>query len=101
MKTNNTMILLVEDNPDEATLTVRALQKNKIGNRVIVMHDGVEALDFMFCRNAYMERDPNDTPQLILLDLKLPKLDGLEVLRRLRADQRRSSARGSTCLCNS
>lgn len=81
-------ILLVEDNADEEALTLRALEKNNIGNKVIVVRDGSEALDYLFCRNTYAERDPHDLPQLILLDLKLPKLDGLEVLRRLRAEPR-------------
>ena len=82
------MILLVEDNPDDELLTLRALKKNNVRNKVFVVRDGVEALDFLFCTNTYADRDPHDTPQLILLDLKLPKLDGLEVLRRLRADER-------------
>lgn len=81
-------ILLVEDNPDDEELTLRALRENTIGNPVVVVRDGMEALDFLFCRNAYADRDPNDQPRLILLDLKIPKLDGLEVLRRLRADPR-------------
>jgi len=83
----NATILLVEDNADDEELTLRAFQKSNIGNKVIVVRDGVEALDFLFCRNEYAERDPGDLPQLILLDLKLPKLDGLEVLRRLRSEQ--------------
>jgi len=88
MKMENAMILLVEDNPDDEELTLHALRKNKIGNRVVVVHDGVEALDFLFCTNTYAERDPYDMPQIILLDIKLPKLDGLQVLRRIRADER-------------
>ena len=84
----NATILLVEDNADDEALTLRALQKNNIGKNVKIVRDGVEALDFLFCRNGYAERDPHDLPQLILLDLKLPKLDGLEVLRRLRAEPR-------------
>jgi two-component system response regulator len=82
------MILLVEDNPDDEALTLRALKKHNIGNKVFVVRDGAEALDFLFCTGAYADRDPNDMPQVTLLDLKLPKVDGLEVLRRLRADQR-------------
>ena len=82
------MILVVEDNPDDEALTLRALKKNNIGNEVFVVRDGAEALDFLFCTGAYAERDPREMPQLILLDLKLPKIDGLEVLRRLRADER-------------
>jgi two-component system, response regulator len=84
----NTMILLVEDDSQEAALTLRALKKNNIGDRVVVVTDGVEALDFLFCMNTYAGRDPHDLPDLILLDLKLPKIDGLEVLRRIRADKR-------------
>jgi len=82
------MILLVEDNPDDEALTLRALKKNNIGNKVFVVRDGAEALDFLFCTGAYADRDPREMPQMILLDLQLPKIDGLEVLRRLRADER-------------
>ena len=84
----NPMILLVEDNADDEALTLRALKKNNIGNKVYVARDGVEALDFLFCTNTYADRDPHDMPRLILLDIKLPKMDGLEVLRRIRADKR-------------
>jgi len=80
------MILLVEDNADDEALTMRALKKNNIGNTVVVVRDGAEALDFLFCSGAYADRDPHDKPQVILLDLKLPKVDGMEVLRRIRAD---------------
>ncbi|MFT3895659.1 MAG: response regulator [Anaerolineales bacterium] len=82
------MILLVEDNPDDEALTLRALKKNNIGNQLHVVRDGAEALEFIFCTGAYAHRDPRDTPQVILLDLKLPKVDGLEVLRQIRADER-------------
>lgn len=82
------MILLVEDNPDDEALTIRALNKNKIANNLSVVRDGVEALDFLFCTGSYAQRDPNDLPEVILLDLKLPKLGGLEVLRRIREDKR-------------
>ncbi len=85
---NKKMILLVEDNPDDETLTLRALKKNNIGNELMVVRDGAEALDFLFCTGSYADRDPHDTPQVILLDLKLPKVDGMEVLRRIRADER-------------
>ena len=85
---NSKMILLVEDNPDDEALTIRALQKNNIRNKVEIVRDGAEALDFLFCSGAYAGRDPNDVPQVVLLDLKLPKVDGLEVLRRIRANER-------------
>jgi len=81
-------ILLVEDNPDDVALTLRAFKKSNILNEVEVANDGVEALDYLFGNGAYAERDTNVMPQLILLDLKLPKLDGMEVLRRMRADSR-------------
>jgi len=82
------VILLVEDNPDDEALTMRALVKNNVVNKIVVVRDGVEALDYLFGTGAYAGRDTNVMPQVILLDLKLPKLDGLEVLRRLRADPR-------------
>lgn len=82
------LILLVEDNPDDQALTLRALKKNNIKNRVVIRQDGVEALDFLFCQGADAQRDPLDIPQVVLLDLKLPKIDGLEVLRRIRSDER-------------
>ena len=82
------MILLVEDNPDDEALTVRALKKSNIANDLAVARDGVEALDFLFCTGSYSNRDPKILPQVILLDLKLPKLDGLEVLRRIRANEK-------------
>ena len=84
----NKMILLVEDNPDDEALTIRALKKNNIGNKVVVARDGAEALDFLFFTGAFADNDPRDVPQVILLDLKLPKVDGLEVLRQIRADER-------------
>jgi two-component system response regulator len=80
-------ILLVEDNPDDIELTMRAFRKNNIANNVVVARDGVEALDFLFCHGTYANRDIKDNPRLILLDLKLPKLDGLQVLERLRANE--------------
>jgi two-component system response regulator len=86
-KMQHKMILLVEDNPDDEALTLRALKKNNIGNELVVVRDGAEALDFIFCQGAYAERNPRDMPQVILLDLKLPKIDGLEVLRRIRANE--------------
>jgi CheY-like chemotaxis protein len=81
-------ILLVEDNPDDEALTLRALKGSKVVNDVVVAHDGVEALDYLFGTGAYAGRDTSVLPTVILLDLKLPKLDGLEVLQRLRADER-------------
>jgi len=82
------VILLVEDDPDDEALTLRALEKNHIKNEVVVARDGVEALNYLFATGAYAGRDTSVMPQVILLDLKLPKLDGLEVLRRIRADAR-------------
>jgi two-component system response regulator len=86
MKTKN--ILLVEDNPDDVQLTLRALKKSKIMNDVIVAQDGVEALDYLFGTGKYAGRDAEAKPQLVLLDLKMPKMDGLEVLQRIRKDER-------------
>jgi two-component system response regulator len=82
------VILLVEDNPDDEALTLRALNKNNIANEVVVARDGAEALDYLFANGAHKGRNASHQPQLILLDLKLPKIDGLEVLKRLRADNR-------------
>lgn len=81
-------LLLVEDNPDDVLLTVTALEEANVVNEVVVARDGVEALDYLFCRGAYAGRDPEIKPQVIFLDLKLPKMDGLEVLRALRGDPR-------------
>jgi len=80
------IILLVEDNPDDEALTLRAFKKNNILNDVVVARDGAEALDFLFCRGKYSDRDCNNDPELILLDLKLPKIDGLEVLKEIRTN---------------
>jgi len=84
---NNKIILLVEDNPDDEALTLRALKKNNILNEVVVAHDGVEALDYLFATGSHAGRDTAVMPEVILLDLKMPKIDGLEVLRRVRADE--------------
>jgi two-component system response regulator len=84
----NKVILLVEDNPDDVKLTMRALKKSNILNEVVVAQDGAEALDYLFCAGKYSGRDKNVMPQLVLLDLKMPKVDGLEVLKRIRADER-------------
>lgn len=85
---NEKSILLVEDNPDDEALAMRALRKNNILNEVVVARDGAEALDYLFGTGTYAGRDMGIMPSVILLDLKLPKIDGLEVLRRLRADER-------------
>jgi two-component system response regulator len=82
------VILLVEDNPDDEALTLRALKKNNITNKIVVARDGVEALDYLFGTGMYAGRDTGSQPELILLDLKLPKVDGFEVLTKLRADER-------------
>ena len=81
-------ILLVEDNPDDAKLSLRAFKRNKMLNPIVVARDGVEALDFLFARGAYAERAGKAPPTLIILDLKLPKLDGLGVLKAIRGDAR-------------
>jgi CheY-like chemotaxis protein len=79
------LILLVEDNPDDEALTLRAFRKNNVTNEVVVARDGAEALDYLFGTGTYANRDVTLLPQIVILDLKLPKIDGLEVLRRLRA----------------
>ena len=84
---NSRVILLVEDNRDDEELTLRALAKSQITNRVVVVRDGVEALDWMFRRGTHANRPENEVAQVVLLDLKLPKIDGLEVLRQLRANE--------------
>lgn len=85
---NDKIILLVEDNPDDELLTLDALETNNISNEVIVAHDGVEALDYVFGTGNFDGRDPSDFPAVVLLDLKLPKIDGLEVLASIREDER-------------
>ena len=88
MSDTDKTILLVEDNPDDEALTLRAFRKSNILNPVVVARDGVEALDYLFGTGAHAGRDTAEQPQVVLLDLKLPRLDGLEVLQRLRADPR-------------
>ncbi len=85
---DNKTILLVEDNPDDVKLTLRAFTRSNILNPIVVAHDGIEALDFLFARGAYSERADKPLPTLIILDLKLPRLDGLGVLKAMRADER-------------
>ena len=89
----NKFILLVEDNPDDEALTLRALKQNRIENGVVVARDGAEALDYLFGKGKYAGRDLNAMPALILLDLKLPKVDGLEVLKQLRGSNDLSDPR--------
>ncbi len=81
-------ILLVEDNPQDAELTIRALRKNNLANNVLVAEDGEEALNFFFCRNKYSKRSFDNPPRVVLLDLKLPKVSGLEVLKTVKSDER-------------
>jgi two-component system, response regulator len=88
MTEHSVEILLVEDNPNDAELALHALKKNNLSNRIHVARDGAEALDFLFGTGPYADRDVNDEPKIILLDLKLPKVDGLEVLRRIKQDAR-------------
>ena len=85
---NASAVVLVEDRPDDVRLTIRAFQKNSLKNEIVVLTDGAEALDFFFAQGAYADRDPSDSPALILLDLQLPKVGGLEVLSRIRGDDR-------------
>jgi two-component system, response regulator len=82
------IILLVEDNPSDEALALRALKKNNLTNEVVVAHDGVEALDYLFRTGNHAGRDPNQIPAMVLLDLNLPKINGVEVLRRIRTDSR-------------
>jgi CheY-like chemotaxis protein len=87
MNENKKTILLVEDNPDDEALALRALKRHYISNEIVVAHDGVEALDYLFGTGIYAERDISIKPTVILLDLKLPRIDGLEVLQRLRQNE--------------
>lgn len=88
MSTDMIEILLVEDNPNDEELTLYALRKNNITNHIQVVHDGAEALEYLFCTGVYAHRKINDPPKVVLLDLKLPKVDGLDVLERIKADAR-------------
>jgi len=88
MKRGESEILLVEDNPEDVELTVHALRREKLANRIEVARDGEEALDFLFCRGAYAQRTFEAPPHIVLLDLKLPKVDGMEVLRAVKTDPR-------------
>ena len=88
MKNNMVEILLVEDSPADLELTLRALKKHNLANKVHVARDGAEALDFIFAKGACADRDPRNGPKVVLLDLKLPKVDGLEVLRKIKTDER-------------
>ncbi|MCK4561021.1 MAG: response regulator [Calditrichia bacterium] len=81
-------IVIVEDNPNDAELMVRSLRENRLANSLIVLEDGEQALDFIFCRGQYTGRDPSGSPKVIFLDLKLPKVDGLEVLKQVKTDDR-------------
>jgi two-component system response regulator len=85
---NDVEILLVEDNPSDVQLTLHAFKKHKLANKIHVARDGAEALEYLFCTGAFAGRDINHRPRVVLLDLKLPKIDGMEVLRQVRADPR-------------
>lgn len=91
MKGKEVEILLVEDNPDDVKLTLRALKKHNLANKVHVVIDGAEALDYIFTQNQYADRRIEDIPKVILLDLKLPKVSGLEVLEKIKTDERTKS----------
>ena len=82
------LILLIEDNPDDEALAIRALKKSNLAIEIAVARDGIEALDFLFCEGSHTDRDPHDVPAMVLLDLKLPKVDGLEVLKKVKTDER-------------
>lgn len=86
--TRRRIILLIEDNPDDVDLTLHAFEKSKVLNKIVVAHDGKEALDYLYAVGSFAGRDSKEMPEVALLDLKLPKIQGLEVLRRIRADER-------------
>ncbi len=88
MKTQEADILLVEDSPDDAELAVHALRREKLANNIVIVRDGEEALDFLFCRGVYSNRSFDHPPKLVLLDLKLPKINGIEILKQVKADAR-------------
>src|ERR1700758_4200279 len=88
MNANEVEILLVEDNPSDVELALRALKKHNLANKVLVVKDGAEALDFIFATGAYADRNVESGPKVIFLDLKLPKVNGLEVLRKIKSDER-------------
>ena len=85
---NEIEILLVEDNPNDVELTLRGLKKHNLANKVHVVRDGAEALDYIFCKGQYADRSIDNAPKFIILDLKLPKVNGLEVLRKIKSDER-------------
>ena len=91
MKQNQVEILLIEDNPDEAELAIRSLRKNNLANNLVHIDDGAEALDYIFCRGKYAGNDISFTPKVILLDLKLPRVGGLEILKQVKTDERTKS----------
>ena len=91
MKQNQVEILLIEDNPDEAELAIRSLRKNNLANNLVHIDDGAEALDYIFCRGKYSGNDISFTPKVILLDLKLPRVGGLEILKQVKTDERTKS----------
>ncbi len=91
MTENAVEILLVEDNPNDVELTLHAFKSNHVNNLIYVVRDGAEALEYIFCKGQYEDRKIENSPKLILLDLKLPKVDGMEVLRKIRSDDRTKS----------
>jgi two-component system response regulator len=88
MQMEDKVILLVEDNPDDEELTLRALNKRRLANKIVVVRDGQEALDYLFGEGSHLGRDTHIQPEIVLLDIRLPKLSGIEVLKRIRADKR-------------